>query len=76
VTALPSVITIGIDPTIELGPVTIAWHGLTIAIGIACCSSPSPSPARGYPSPAGRRCVQTRRHRRARSIAESRPRGT
>jgi prolipoprotein diacylglyceryltransferase len=34
VTALPSVITIGIDPTIELGPVTIAWHGLTIAIGI------------------------------------------
>lgn len=27
-------ITIGIDPTIELGPVTIAWHGLTIAIGI------------------------------------------
>jgi phosphatidylglycerol---prolipoprotein diacylglyceryl transferase len=34
VTALPAVITIGIDPTIELGPVTIAWHGLTIAIGI------------------------------------------
>ena len=30
----PSVITIGIDPTIELGPVTVAWHGLTIAIGI------------------------------------------
>jgi phosphatidylglycerol---prolipoprotein diacylglyceryl transferase len=29
-----SVITIGIDPTIEVGPVTIAWHGLTIAIGI------------------------------------------
>ena len=28
-------ITIGIDPTIELGPVTLAWHGLTIAIGIA-----------------------------------------
>jgi len=34
VAALPAVITIGIDPTIELGPVTIAWHGLTIAIGI------------------------------------------
>jgi phosphatidylglycerol---prolipoprotein diacylglyceryl transferase len=34
VTAYPAVITIGIDPTIELGPVTIAWHGLTIAIGI------------------------------------------
>ena len=29
-----SVITIGIDPTIEIGPVTVAWHGLTIAIGI------------------------------------------
>jgi prolipoprotein diacylglyceryltransferase len=28
------VITIGIDPEIHLGPVTIAWHGLTIAIGI------------------------------------------
>jgi phosphatidylglycerol:prolipoprotein diacylglycerol transferase len=32
--AVPSVITIGIDPTIEIGPVTLAWHGLTIAIGI------------------------------------------
>lgn len=30
----PATITIGIDPTIELGPITIAWHGLTIAIGI------------------------------------------
>jgi phosphatidylglycerol:prolipoprotein diacylglycerol transferase len=29
-----SVISIGIDPTIELGPITLAWHGLTIAIGI------------------------------------------
>ncbi len=27
-------ISIGIDPTIELGPVTVAWHGLTIAIGL------------------------------------------
>jgi hypothetical protein len=26
--------TIGIDPTIEVGPVEVAWHGLTIAIGI------------------------------------------
>jgi len=34
VSANLSVITIGIDPTIEVGPVTIAWHGLTIAIGI------------------------------------------
>ena len=32
--AITSVITIGIDPTIELGPVTIAWHGLMIAVGI------------------------------------------
>jgi phosphatidylglycerol---prolipoprotein diacylglyceryl transferase len=32
--AVLSVITIGIDPTIEVGPVEIAWHGLTIAIGI------------------------------------------
>jgi len=32
---LPAVITIRIDPFIHLGPVTIAWHGLTIAIGIA-----------------------------------------
>jgi phosphatidylglycerol:prolipoprotein diacylglycerol transferase len=30
----PATISIGIDPTIELGPLTIAWHGLTIAIGI------------------------------------------
>ncbi|MGH2746048.1 MAG: prolipoprotein diacylglyceryl transferase [Thermoleophilaceae bacterium] len=33
-TVAPGVITIGIDPTIEIGPVTIAWHGLTIAVGI------------------------------------------
>jgi phosphatidylglycerol:prolipoprotein diacylglycerol transferase len=30
-----SVITIRIDPFLHLGPLTIAWHGLTIAIGIA-----------------------------------------
>jgi phosphatidylglycerol---prolipoprotein diacylglyceryl transferase len=29
-----AVITIGIDPEIHLGPITIAWHGLTIVIGI------------------------------------------
>jgi phosphatidylglycerol---prolipoprotein diacylglyceryl transferase len=34
VAALPAVITIGIDPTIEIGPLTIAWHGLMIGIGI------------------------------------------
>jgi phosphatidylglycerol:prolipoprotein diacylglycerol transferase len=27
-------ITIGISPEIHLGPLTIAWHGLTIAVGI------------------------------------------
>jgi prolipoprotein diacylglyceryltransferase len=32
--ATPSVITAGIDPTIDLGPVEIAWHGLTITDGI------------------------------------------
>ena len=31
---MTATITIGIDPTIELGPLTLAWHGLTIAIGI------------------------------------------
>ena len=30
-----AVITIGLDPTIEIGPLTLAWHGMTIAIGIA-----------------------------------------
>ena len=29
-----AVLTIGIDPTIELGPVTLAWHGITIALGV------------------------------------------
>ncbi len=29
-----AVITIGIDPEIHVGPVAIAWHGLTIAIGV------------------------------------------
>jgi len=29
-----AVIDIGIDPMVHLGPVTLAWHGLTIAIGI------------------------------------------
>jgi phosphatidylglycerol---prolipoprotein diacylglyceryl transferase len=28
------VITIRIDPSIHIGPITVAWHGLTIAIGI------------------------------------------
>jgi phosphatidylglycerol---prolipoprotein diacylglyceryl transferase len=30
----PAVISIGIDPIIELGPISLAWHGLTISIGI------------------------------------------
>jgi len=29
-----SIITIGIPPTFEVGPITVAWHGLTIAIGV------------------------------------------
>ena len=29
-----AVIRIGIDPFIHLGPVTLAWHGITIALGI------------------------------------------
>ena len=29
-----AVITIGLDPELHLGPVTVAWHGLTIAIGV------------------------------------------
>lgn len=32
---MPSaIITVGIDPEIHLGPLTLAWHGLTIAVGI------------------------------------------
>ena len=29
-----AVITINIDPELQLGPLTLAWHGLTIALGI------------------------------------------
>jgi phosphatidylglycerol:prolipoprotein diacylglycerol transferase len=32
--AAAAVITIGIDPEIGLGPLTLSWHGLTIAIGV------------------------------------------
>jgi len=28
-------ITIGIDPSVEFGPLTLAWHGIMIAVGIA-----------------------------------------
>lgn len=28
------VIEVGIDPTVELGPVTLAWHGIMIAVGL------------------------------------------
>jgi phosphatidylglycerol---prolipoprotein diacylglyceryl transferase len=34
VTLPPAAITLGIDPTIEIGPITVAWHGLMIAVGI------------------------------------------
>lgn len=30
-----AVITIGLDPNIHLGPIMLAWHGVTIAIGVA-----------------------------------------
>jgi phosphatidylglycerol:prolipoprotein diacylglycerol transferase len=47
-----SVLSVGIDPTIELGPVTLAWHGITIAIGILVGSMFAARLARerGYPS--------------------------
>ncbi len=32
------IITIALDPTIELGPITLAWHGITIAIGFIVAS--------------------------------------
>lgn len=31
---MAATITIGIDPELSLGPVTVAWHGLMIAVGI------------------------------------------
>ncbi len=31
----PAVITIGIDPEVHLGPLTLAWHGVFIAVGLA-----------------------------------------
>ena len=45
-----SVITVGIDPTIELGPLTVAWHGLTIAIGIlvGCAFAAKVARERGF----------------------------
>lgn len=30
----PAVITVDIPPSFDIGPVTLAWHGLTIAIGV------------------------------------------
>lgn len=33
---LPGVIEIGIPPEFEVGPVTLAWHGIMIAVGILC----------------------------------------
>ena len=32
--AQSGVITIGIDPNIQIGPLTLTWHGLTLAVGI------------------------------------------
>ena len=31
---MPAVITIDLAPTFDIGPLTVAWHGLTIAIGV------------------------------------------
>ena len=31
----PAVITIDVNPMLELGPLTVAWHGIMIAVGIA-----------------------------------------
>ena len=31
---MPAVITIGLSPEIHLGPLTLAWHGITIAVGV------------------------------------------
>ena len=33
---MTATITIGVDPTIQVGPLALEWHGLTIAIGIIC----------------------------------------
>jgi phosphatidylglycerol:prolipoprotein diacylglycerol transferase len=41
-----AVITIGIDPMIHIGPFSLAWHGLTIAIGIIIGGLVAPREAR------------------------------
>lgn len=33
---MTATITIGVDPTIQVGPLALEWHGLTIAVGIIC----------------------------------------
>ena len=33
-TVMPATITISIPPTINLGPISLAWHGLMIAVGV------------------------------------------
>lgn len=32
---MPAVITLHVDPLIELGPLTLAWHGIMTAVGLA-----------------------------------------
>ena len=44
--AVPVVITVGIDPTIEIGPITLAWHGLMIAVGVVVGGLAAASDAR------------------------------
>jgi phosphatidylglycerol---prolipoprotein diacylglyceryl transferase len=45
-------ITVGIDPYIDLGPVTLAWHGLMIAVGILVGALVAANVARQYGLPA------------------------
>jgi len=41
------VITIGIPPEIDVGPISLAWHGLTIVLGIAIAAAAAARWARG-----------------------------
>jgi len=42
-----AVISIGIDPEFGLGPLTVAWHGLMIAVGIVVGGWPGAMRANG-----------------------------
>jgi prolipoprotein diacylglyceryltransferase len=53
-----STITIDIDPMIHIGPVTLAWHGITIALGILSAVSP-PVVTRANSSSQPTRCTRS-----------------